>query len=273
MWICPHCQQPLCWSPDERSLACPEQHQFDRAKEGYVNLLPSNRKRSKQPGDDRAMVAARRRVLDAGFYQPLAKALKALLAEISGINTVVDMGCGEGYYTAAIADSLPQANVYGIDIAKEAVRLAAKRHGTIDFAVASAFNVPLAAGSADLATSIFAPVAGDELRRLLVPGGYYLKVIPGPRHLWSLRQGLYTNPQPHAGEPVTEQGFKTVHTRTVDYTITLDRERLADVVAMTPFAHRGHREKREALLTLSSMTLEMAFELAVLQQGGDQPDI
>ena len=142
-----------------------------------------------------------------------------------------------------------------------------------DFAVASAFNVPLAAGSADLATSIFAPVAGDELRRLLVAGGYYLKVIPGPRHLWSLRQGLYTNPQPHAGEPVTEQGFKTVHTRTVDYTITLDRERLADVVAMTPFAHRGHREKREALLTLSSMTLEMAFELAVLQQGGDQPDI
>ena len=237
-----------------------------------MNLLPSNRKRSKQPGDDRAMVAARRRVLDAGFYEPLAKALKALLPEVSGINTVVDIGCGEGYYTAAIADSLPQAKVFGIDIAKEAVRLAAKRHGTIDFAVASAFNVPLGVGSADLVTSIFAPVAGNELCRLLVPGGYYLKVVPGPRHLWSLRQGLYTNPQPHTDEPVTEQGFQAVHTRTVDYTITLDRERLADVVAMTPFAHRGHREKRDALLTLPSMTLEMAFELTVLQQAGDQPN-
>jgi 23S rRNA (guanine745-N1)-methyltransferase len=270
MWICPHCQQRLCWSPDERSLACPEHHQFDRAKEGYVNLLPSNRKRSKQPGDDRTMVAARRRVLDAGFYEPLAKGVQALLAEISGIDTVVDIGCGEGYYTAAIADSLPKAKVFGIDIAKEAVRLAAKRHGRLHFAVASAFNVPLAADSVDLATSVFAPVAGDELRRLLVAGGYYLKVVPGPRHLWSLRQRLYTNPQPHAAEPATEQDFETLHTRTVDYTITLDRERLADVVAMTPFAHRGHREKREALLTRPDMTLEMAFELVVLQRAGDQ---
>ncbi|MEP1469723.1 MAG: putative RNA methyltransferase [Halieaceae bacterium] len=269
MWICPHCRQQLRWSEDRRSLACPEGHQFDRAREGYVNLLPANRKRSKEPGDDRAMLAARRRALDAGFYQPLADGVEALLAQITGIERVVDLGCGEGFYTAAVAGAFPAASVYGIDIAKEAVRLAAKRHEMIDFAVASAFDVPLAAGSIDLVTSIFAPVSATELQRLTAVGGYYLKVVPGPQHLWSLRQALYTNPRPHTAEPVSEQGFNTLDTRTFEYQVTLDGERLADLVAMTPFAHRGHREKRDALLAGPSITLEMAFEMAILQRTGD----
>ena len=253
-------------------MSCAEGHQFDRAREGYVNLLPANRKRSKQPGDDRSMLAARRGVLDAGFYQPLAEDLRGMLAETAGVERVADLGCGDGYYTAAVADSLPAAGVCGIDIAREAVRLAAKRHGTIDFAVASAFDVPLTAQSIDLATSIFAPVSAAELQRLIPPGGYYLKVVPGPRHLWSLRQALYTNPQPHTAEPVTEPGFEALAARTLEYPVTLDAERLTDLVAMTPFAHRGHREKREALLARSTITVEMAFELVILQRTAGAPN-
>ena len=170
MWTCPHCRNPL--APNgERSLACSSGHSFDFAREGYINLLPVNRKRSKDPGDSREMIEARGRVHQAGLYQPLAEAMMERIAARDQVpGTALDLGCGEGYYSQALLNAFPGVKLFGVDIARSAVRLAARRYKAGHFAVASAFAVPLADASLDLVQSVFAPVKESELQRLLRPG-------------------------------------------------------------------------------------------------------
>ncbi|MFT6955809.1 MAG: 23S rRNA (guanine745-N1)-methyltransferase [Halieaceae bacterium] len=265
-WICPHCQQPLLADLTPGSMGCENGHRFDRAKEGYVNLLPANSKRAVEPGDSKKMIAARRRVLDAETYQPLASAIGCTVGELSSVNTALDLGCGEGYYSAALHVAMPEASVVGVDISKVAVRLAARRCQQLEFAVASAFDVPLATGAVDLLLSVFAPHADDELTRLLPPGAYYLKVTPGPRHLWGLRELLYDQPrahEPNAGPPA---GFRAPVSELVEYKVEVRDQLLKDLVAMTPFAHKGHRDRRAVLENLRSLDLELSFRLDLYQR-------
>ena len=266
MWNCPHCREKL--APDEgRSLACVSGHRFDLAREGYVNLLPANRKRSRAPGDNVEMIAARARIHDADLYRPLATALvEQLRARTTGSATALDLGCGEGYYSHALLQAFPDLRLYGIDISKGAVRLAARRCRAGHFAVASAFDVPLADASLDLLVSIFAPTDDAELQRLLGPGGLYLKVAPAPRHLWELRCLLYDEPRLHPEEMDCPPGFVMLETRELEYPLTLDAALLGDLVAMTPFAHRGKRAHRRRLEQLEALSLQMAFSLGVMRR-------
>jgi 23S rRNA (guanine745-N1)-methyltransferase len=265
MWTCPHCRNPLL--PDaERSLACCSGHRFDLAREGHVNLLPVSRKRSKNPGDSSEMIAARSRVHEANLYQPLAQAMMEELATVVRQPvTALDLGCGEGYYSLALTEAFADARVYGVDIAKNAVRLAARRCRAGQFAVASAFDVPLADGSLDLVQSVFAPVDEAELRRLLRPGGIYLKVVPAPRHLWELRCLLYDEPRPHEEALSAPQGFELLKRQALDYRLTLESDSLRDLVSMTPYAHKGQREHRGRLDELEKLSLQMAFSIAVMR--------
>ena len=125
---CPLCHQPL--SREKNSYICPQRHQFDMAKEGYVNLLPVQHKRSRDPGDSAEMMQARRAFLDAGHYQPLRDAIVAQLRERldEKATAVLDIGCGEGYYTHAFADALPEITTFGLDVSKVAIKAAAKRY-------------------------------------------------------------------------------------------------------------------------------------------------
>jgi 23S rRNA (guanine745-N1)-methyltransferase len=267
MWSCPHCRRPLEARDD--TLACEAGHRFDIAREGYVNLLPANRKRSRDPGDSKDMIAARRRVHDAGLYRPLAEGIQALVASVAGeVRCLLDLGCGEGFYSAALLRAVPGATLYGIDIAKPAVRLAAKRNTDGRFAVASAFDVPLADHAVDLLASVFAPANDGELRRLLRPGGYYLKVTPNPRHLWELRELLYDQPLEHPAEERVVPGFEAVSAETLAYSRDVDAALLADLVAMTPYAHRGQRERRAALAQVQQLRLTMAFRLSLQRRAG-----
>lgn len=263
MWTCPVCQQPLSGCS---VLQCDNGHSFDRAREGYVNLLPANKKRSLEPGDNATMIAARRRVHETGVYQPLAESMATLLADTAalGAGPLLDLGCGEGYYAGYLAEHFPAVSILGVDMAKSAVRLAAKRYPGVEFAVASAFAVPLAAGSVGGVVSVFAPAAHEELQRVLPAGGVYLKVTPAPMHLWSLREALYASPRPHAEEAVLVPGFSLASTNTVSFTLSADQALLADIVTMTPFAYRGQREKRLLLLQRKSAQLEMMFTLSLL---------
>ena len=257
------CRQPLSGCAP---LQCDKGHSFDRAREGYVNLLPANKKRSLEPGDNATMIAARRRVHETGVYQPLADSMASLLTDTAAIaaGPLLDLGCGEGYYAGYLGEHLSAVSILGVDMAKPAVRLAAKRYPGVEFAVASAFAVPLAADSVGSVVSVFAPAAPEELQRLLPAGGVYLKVTPAPMHLWSLREALYTAPRPHAEEAVVVTGFSPASTSTVRFTISAGQALLADIVAMTPFAYRGQREKRLLLLQRESVQLEMVFTLSLL---------
>ena len=265
MWACPHCREALQLNTAGNAWACANGHQFDCAREGYVNLLPANRKRSAHPGDSPEMMAARRRVHEAGLYGRLANGIEALLSPAEHIENMLDLGCGEGYYSGALQGAQYRAQLYGVDIAKPAVRMAAKHHKHGRYAVASAVQLPLPDDSQGIVLRVFAPSDDKEVRRVLAPGGFYLEVTPAPRHLWELRERLYDTPREHAQARSGLLGMRLHQQEEVSYQASLDAPLLRDVIAMTPFSHRGHREKREQLLQSEGLTVQMAFSLCLFQ--------
>ena len=269
MWVCPHCKLTLQASPDNAVLACANGHSFDRAREGYVNLLPPNRRGSRQPGDNPQMVAARRRVHDAQLYKPLADAVVAELLEHAPVGEVLELGCGEGYYCDALALAGGGCEVLGVDISRAAVRLAARRCKAGRFAVASAYDLPLPDASVAAVVRVFAPSDDAEVVRILRPGGFYLEVSPGPRHLWQLRALLYDRARENTPARLDVGGLQLCSRQSVEYVLDLTREQLLDVVAMTPFAHRGHREKRAELQISELTAMDMSFALHLFQRTAD----
>ena len=265
-WICPNCEEPLAL--DSRVWSCANNHAFDCAKEGYVNLLPAHRKRSKEPGDNPEMVLARRRIHDAGLYTPLANELTRVISTLPAIRTLLDIGCGEGFYTGLFAQQLPDVSMSGVDIAKSAVRLAARKYASHHYAVASSTNLPVATLSQDLVTQIFAPCSDDEVMRVLRAGGYYLQVGPAPQHLWQLREALYDEPAAH--EPLRRAcpGLSLVDEGGLSYQQLLANDQLRDLIMATPFSYRGHREKRALLLECNDVTTTFAFDWRLFQKNG-----
>ena len=272
MWACPYCRLELHANDDARSLFCAGGHAFDRAREGYVNLLPPNRKHSRDPGDNAAMVAARRRVHSADIYRPLADAVVAQLAAEQVRGRVLDLGCGEGYYTQYLVAALSHTAVIGVDISRSAARLAAKTCPGAHIAVASAFDLPVTDGSVDAAVRIFAPSDDSELVRVLRPGGCYLEVSPGPRHLWQLREGLYDTPREHATAREGISGMTLLHSAELQYELQPEPGQLADIIGMTPFAYRADKVRREMLLASQLSTLTMAFSLRMFCIGAQVYD-
>lgn len=263
MWACPYCRLELHPSADTASLSCASGHAFDLAREGYVNLLPPNRKRSRDPGDNAQMVAARRRVHSADIYRPLANAVVAQLAAGNVTGTVLDLGCGEGYYTQTLVAAHSGAEVCGVDISRNAARLAAKTCPSAHIAVASAFDLPLPDDSVDAAVRIFAPCDDGEVVRVLKPDGCYLEVSPGPRHLWQLRQGLYDTPIEHQPAREAIAGLTLLRSTQLQYELQAPPEQLADIISMTPFAYRADKQRREMLLASELSAVTMAFSLRV----------
>ncbi|WP_346839194.1 putative RNA methyltransferase [Microbulbifer sp. SAOS-129_SWC] len=257
IWLCPLCSAPLV--RNERSWHCENLHSFDCAREGYVNLLPVNRKRSKEPGDSVEMLQARRRFLEAGHYRPLVDVITALLPYVSG-RQLLDIGSGEGYYTRALhAAGWPAEALAGIDIAKPGVRLAAKRQPGSQFVVAGSYALPLADNSVDHLLRVFAPAADAEMRRVVNTGGSLLDVAPGPEHLWSLKTALYSEPREHA-PPKPVAGFvPQVEVRCCFPFALYGREAIADFLAMTPFAWKGHSDVRHELEQRESLQLQADF--------------
>lgn len=263
VWACPHCKEQL--SLVDQTWACCNQHVFDVAREGYVNLLPAHGKRSKTPGDSADMIAARRRIHDNQLYRPLANELAETVVPRKTIKRILDLGCGEGYYNGELAKAIPDGEFYGIDISKTAVRLAAKKYRGHQYAVASSSHIPVADSSFDMALSIFAPVSERELIRLLSSSGFFLEVGPSRKHLWEIRETLYDTPKEHRDMRREIEQFERVDEGELDYMQTLDQQQIGDLLMATPFAFRGHREKRTALQQHAGLTVTMAFQWRLYQ--------
>ena len=267
---CPLCSAPL--TRGERAYTCPGGHSFDRSAAGYVHLLPANRKHSQNPGDDKAMVAARRAFLDGGWYAPLRQALEALAVEVTGpAPAVLDAGCGEGYYTAGVRDALLAAGreprVAGVDISKFSVQKAARRYPGIDFAVASVYHLPAADRSVDLLLNVFSPLAIDEFRRVLGPGGCYLYVVPAARHLWELKEVLYDQPYPNEERETPYQGFAYERIVPVDYTVHLpSQETIQALFGMTPYAWKTPKAGKDRLAALEALDCRISFHIHVFRR-------
>lgn len=272
LFRCPLCGSPL--TQEERGCICPARHSFDRAAAGYVHLLPPNRMHSKAPGDDREMVAARAAFLERGYYAPLRQALEELVLEASAHlegPVLLDSGCGEGYYTAGMFRALERAGhrprAAGIDISKYALRRAAKRLPEGEFAVASAYRLPLADASADLLTNVFSPLCPEEFARVLRPGGHFLYVVPSPRHLWEMKQVLYDRPYENGVKREDYPGFRWLEAVPLRYSVHLDRsEDVMALFGMTPYAWKTPRAGVARLKALTELDTEIGFDIHVYER-------
>lgn len=268
-FICPLCQ--TAFKQMNNSQICENNHHFDIAKEGYLNLLPINAKNSKNPGDSKEMMQARRAFLNTGGYQPLAKNLSTLvnklLVDKSEVN-LLDLGCGEGYYTDFLTHNLPDSTtINALDISKVAIRYAAKRYKKINFCVASAYDVPLANNSQDLLIRIYAPSLNSELQRLIKQGGYLITVTPAPRHLFELREKIYEKVKNHQSENETPAGFSKIKQINLNYPLQIDDPKvLQDLINMTPFAWKFNKQTMQGLLTEKKWQIECDFNIEVYRR-------
>ncbi|MFE1783064.1 methyltransferase domain-containing protein [Streptomyces sp. NPDC059506] len=241
---CPACRT-LRLHPGHGALRCPVGHTFDIARHGYAGLLAGTRATS---GDDAAMVRARDRFLSTGAYAPIREVgARLAAAAVPEKATVVDAGCGTGYYLAGVLDQLPDARGLGLDTSVRALRAAARAH---DRAAAVAWDVfrpfPLADGVADVVLNVFAPRNPAEFHRVLRPTGRLIVVRPTGRHLAELRGRL---PAMVTIDPAKEQRlhralnpfFEAAVTEQVEYSATLTRPDALDLVAMTPSACHVNR--------------------------------
>lgn len=270
LFRCPICGAPLV--RENRTYLCANRHSYDMAKEGYVHLLPPNQKHSAAPGDDKDMAAARRSFLAKGYYRPLLDALCRLTLSRAGAAPVLlDAGCGEGYYTAGIYHALLEdrktPRMAGTDISKYILRAAAKRERDIEFAVASSYHLPVADEAADILLDCFSPLALDEFRRVLRPGGRFFYVVPAARHLWELKQALYDAPYLNEEKETPYPGFVYEEIVPVNGSITLPcQEDIQNLFRMTPYCWKTPKAGVQRLAALDSLTVQISFRIHVFRK-------
>lgn len=245
---CPICHSSFKENP--QGLACINRHQFDRSKEGYFNLLPVQLKNSLTPGDAKEQLKARREFLQVGFFDPLKSKLSSLI--YPSAKTLLDMGCGEGYFTRGIATGFPGADIYAIDIAKAGIAMAAKsakQLPNIVNVVASNFDLPLQNQSMDVILRLLAPSKESELQRVLKPHGELLIVIPGEQHLIELRKKIYQEIRPLQSLPEIKcLVLKEKHSVRFGLEINNPKQ-MQSLLEMTPFAWKIDKQKKDLILS------------------------
>ena len=270
MWWSNSLRCPVCGAKTTKeggSLFCggARRHCFDFAKEGYVNLAGA---KAAGGGDDAALITARTRFLNGRHYEPFSDRVIALLRQYSTGNTVVDAGCGEGYYTCHMASE--GFSCYGFDLSRRGIRAAAKRATGegLDafFAVAGIYTLPLENASVDAVVSLFAPVAEAEFMRVLKPGGILIVAGAGRNHLHSLKRVLYDEPrenEPRADLPVlmAEQARETL-----SFSMELEGEAINSLFAMTPYYYRTSRQGHARLGALEHLACEAEMDIFVYRK-------
>ena len=262
-FVCPKCGAPLAVG-EGGAAKCENNHCYDRARAGYYNLLLGNA--AGNHGDNREMLNARRAFLDTGAYRPLADAVAALCERYAAGGAILDVGCGEGYYTDII-ERRCGAEISAFDISKDAVKLAYKRNPRLSLAVASAYSVPVADGSFDLVTNMFSPLAASEIYRSLRADGIFVMAIPGEEHLFGLKSATYNTPYKNELQPKELSGFELISDERVRYSMHLkSKEEIQALFMMTPYAYRTGREERERVMSLTELETEADFYVLVYRK-------
>ena len=273
MIICPVCKKELI--KNEKTYRCENNHSFDMAKQGYLNLLLSNQKHSKTPGDDKEMVISRKRFLEKDYYKIISDSVNNIIGEnLCGKESVniLDIGCGEGYYTGNIKRYLDnlgvESNIVGIDISKEAVISAAKTYKNINWIVASATNIPIADESLDFIICMFAKIIPEEKLRTLKKGGKLIVVSTGEKHLFELKQVVYENVRTEFYSPVEDlKIFK--HCKTVNCTgksFIKENESIKNLFDMTPYKCRSPKSGVAKLFSLNSLDITIDVNIDIFEK-------
>lgn len=264
-------------SEDEKQYRCINGHCFDRAKQGYVNLLLNQHKKSKAPGDTQEMVVARTTFLNKGFYQPIVDALGNLVAphlsDTSKRIHFTDIACGEGYYTHALTQYLSdntsetELATFGVDISTPAIKAACKRDKSAVWFVGNAKVLPIVSESQDIATCLFCRTDYQEAARILRTGGILITADTGPRHLIELREKLYREikHQPHSQElKHPEDDFEHLSSVNVLAEATLNSyEDIQNLLQMTPHFWRASPQAKSALSNVAKMNVTIDVNLVL----------
>lgn len=264
IFICPVCGENLGISG--KSYICPNRHTFDMAKSGYVNLLPTNNSGSIH-GDNKLMLRARREFLEKGYYKPLLDAVCRTTVKYAENGYVfLDAGCGEGYYTTAVKANFDKSEVavdmYGIDISKDAVDMAAKRKSGVSFAAASVFHIPVMAESCDILLTMFAPYCGEEYSRVLKKDGIMIMAIPSKNHLWELKCQIYDTPYKNEVKPYDLDGFEFIGSEKVTFDMKIpENSDILSLFSMTPYYYKTGKTEQQRLSCLNYLETQADFEL------------
>lgn len=251
-FLCPICARAL--ELQGNTLVCEQHHSFDIARQGYVNLLAVQQKHSAAPGDTREQVLSRRAFLEAGYYAPICEALIQAARDYGAQGEILDVGCGEGYYSTRLARALG-APLTGLDISKEAVRCAAASYKDANWICATAAHIPAADHSVGVLTSLFAITLPEEFHRVLREGGLYFQVLAAQDHLLGLKSIVYD--ELHHKEKNTAPelpGFALLESRKVRFSFTVEGEQVRNLFAMTPHLFRIGREGAARLAQTSTLT-------------------
>ena len=266
---CPLDGLPL--SRDNKTWRCESGHSYDIAKQGHTHLLPVQNTRSRNPGDSKEMIDARQRFLNAGFYKPIANALrKTVFNDLANSAAVLDAGCGEGYYLRELI-SEPKPNqrldVLGLDISKPAILSAAKQDKNVNWIIASNANIPVLADTLDRVICMFGFPVYSEFSRVLKSDGQLIMIESGPKHLQELREIIYPVVKPQKEKQPNHDGFRLISSESLCFSINLtEREMIADLLTMTPHLFRASAEGKKKAAQLETLSLTVEVEITRLEK-------
>lgn len=260
-FACPICQENLTLV--ETSLKCCNRHSFDLAKFGYVNLAPQIKQSANY---DKENFQNRQQILEAGFYQAILEVVSDLLSSSKNAKTILDIGCGEGFYSRKLQESHSEKTFYAFDISKDSVQIAAKSepNWAVNWFVGDLARLPIKDASMDILLDIFSPANYGEFRRVLSKDGILIKIIPTENHLKEIRQKVQdqlTN-KDYSNQDIKEhfqEHFTILSNQTVSLTKTITAEQLQALLSMTPLLFHIDQSK----IDWSQLT-EITIEAEVL---------
>lgn len=272
IYKCPVCDLDL--TCNGKQYVCIKGHSFDLSQKGYINLLLANNKKTKDPGDNKQMMQSRKEFLNKGYYKRLSCGINDAILQYLKENTetILDAGCGEGYYLSNLKNSIKEIgrsdiSLYGMDISKSAVNMAASRDKDISFIVGSSFNIPVKGETVDFIIRNFAPGDSEEFRRILKKNGKLLVVTPGVMHLFQLKEALYEKARKNEEKDGSFQGFKAINHREIKYEIELsDNFDIKNLVSMTPYYWSISDETRNSLDTINFISTTLHFNVDIYEK-------
>ncbi|MDS5408597.1 methyltransferase domain-containing protein [Streptococcus pneumoniae] len=244
-FACPICQENLTLL--ETNFKCCNRHSFDLAKFGYVNLAPQIKQSANY---DKENFQNRQQILEAGFYQAILDAVSDLLASSKTTTTILDIGCGEGFYSRKLQESHSEKTFYAFDISKDSVQIAAKSepNWAVNWFVGDLARLPIKDASMDILLDIFSPANYGEFRRVLSKDGILIKVIPTENHFKEIRQRVQdqlTNKE-YSNQDIKEhfqEHFTILSSQTASLTKTITAEQLQALLSMTPLLFHVDQSK------------------------------
>ena len=251
--LCPVCKNKLDLSG--RSFRCCNGHNFDIAKEGYLNL---NLKNSKNTGDNPDMIKARKRFLEQGYYSFLKDEVNKLLHED---DSLVDLACGEGYYTK---DFICKDKI-GIDLSKSGLRIASKSDKSTLYLLNSIFHDPLRDKCADKVITIFAPIAEEEICRILKDDGRFILVRPDERHLYELKEAIYEKPYLNEAKDVIIKGLTREKQIAIEKKMCVKKPYIEDLFMMTPYVNTTSQKDKEKLTSIEQLDISFCFLIDIFK--------